>query len=99
MELGKTIIQCMGKAANRWQPNAGEDAEHDLPHQALRQASLSPTRAEPMDQDSKWEGRNFVQLCKTSLASPTSDARSQSKALWTLGVPAVAQEPELLTFT
>lgn len=33
------------------------------------------------------------------LLLPTSDARTQSKALWTHGVPAAAQETEWLTFT
>lgn len=66
MELGNTVIRGMGKAANRCQPNTSEDAEHYFPYQGLRQASLLPTRAEPMDRDSKTP-RSFVQLCKTSL--------------------------------
>lgn len=94
MELGNTTIWGMDKSANRCQDNVSEDAEHYLPYQVvLRQVSLLPPRAEPMNWDSKWEGRNFVLL----LQLPTFDA--YSKALWTHGVPAVAQKPQLLTFT
>lgn len=93
MELGNSTAWGTGKSASGCRYNASEDAEHYLPYQVLRQVSLLPPRAELMDWDSKCEGRNFVLL----LQLPTSDA--YSKALWTRGVPAVAQKPELLTFT
>lgn len=57
----------MSNTVNRCQPSVSEDAEPYLPYWVLRKASLLPTRT--MDWDSKWKGRNFVQLCKTPLAS------------------------------
>lgn len=48
MELGNTIIWGVSKTTNRFQPNTSEDTERYFTYQALKQALLLPTRAEPM---------------------------------------------------